>query len=101
MPSYALSYYGEPQFTTPEESSREYASFETWLAALGDAVVNPGTPLGTPKIVRTSGVSDGGADHLTGFSIVNAESMDAAVEMAQSCPFLKVGKIEVAEVMSM
>ncbi len=79
------------------------AKWKAWVGGLGDAVVNPGTPLGKPKIVSSSGVSDdGGSNPLTGFSIVKADSMDAALEMAKECPFLEVGgTIEVAEVMEM
>ena len=37
----------------------------------------------------------------TGFSIVKADSMDAALAMAKGCRFLAIGTIEVAEVMEM
>ncbi len=67
---------------------------------LGDALVNPGTPLGVTKVVSSDGVIDGErSGRLTGYSIVQADSMDAAVEMAKSCPHLEHGTIEVAEVM--
>lgn len=36
-----------------------------------------------------------------GFSIVEAESMEAAVVMAQGCPHLDIGTIEIAEAMDM
>ncbi len=78
------------------------ARWQAWLGDLGDAVVNPGTPLGKSRIVSSDGVSDdGGPNPLTGFSIVEADSMDAALEMAKACPFLDIGTIEVAEVMEM
>ena len=41
---------------------------------------------------------DGGSNFLSGFSIVKADSMDAALEMAKGCPHLEHGTIEVAEV---
>ena len=44
---------------------------------------------------------DGESEALTGFSIVEAESMDAALDMAKNCPFLEMGTLEVAEVMNM
>ena len=41
---------------------------------------------------------DGGSNPLSGFSIVKADNMDAALEMAKECPHLEHGTIEVAEV---
>ena len=73
-----------------------------WVGGIGDALVNPGTPLGKPKSVSSGGVSDDSeSNRLTGFSIVRADSMDAALEMARGCPFLEVGTVDVAEVMEM
>jgi len=79
------------------------AKWKAWVEGLGDAVVNPGTPLGMSKTVSSSGVTDdGGPNPLSGFSMVKADSMDAALEMAKACPFLETGgTLEVAEVMEM
>ena len=103
MASYALFYYaGENMPKSPEEGAEHKEKFMAWLSGLGDAVVNPGTPLGKTKTVSSSGVSDNGQSNpLTGFSIVKAESMDSALEMAKGCPFLDFGTIEVSEVMEM
>ncbi len=79
------------------------AKWKAWIGGLGDAVVNPGTPLGKSKTVSSAGVSDdGGSNPMSGFSIVKADSMDAALEMAKECPLLEIGgTLEVAEVMEM
>ncbi len=103
MPNYVLAYHGGKTPESPEEGAKQMAKWKAWLGGLGDAVVNPGTPLGKPKTVSSSGVSDdGGSDPLLGFSILKADSMDAALEMAKACPTLEIGgTIEVAEVMEM
>ncbi len=76
------------------------AKFEAWVGDLGDAVVNPGHPLGQSKTVSSSGVSaDGGSNSLVGFSIVKVNSMDAALEMAKGHPHLEIGTVEVVEMM--
>lgn len=85
----------------PEERAEGMARFMAWATDLGDALVNPGTPLGTSKIVSSDGVSDDGGANLMGFSIVKADSMDAALEMAKRCPHLEIGTVEVAEMMKM
>ncbi len=102
MSNYIIAYHGGKKPETPEEGAKGMAKWQAWIDGLGDAVVNPGTPLGKSKIVSSGGVSDGGGSNsLTGFSIVKADSMDAALEMAKACPFLELGTLEVAEVMEM
>ena len=102
MANYIFAYYGEPTFASPEEGEQHKAKWQAWVKDLGDAWVNPGTPLGRPKTVSASGVSDdNGAHRLTGFAIVKADSMDAALVLAKGCPFLEHGTIDVAETMDM
>jgi len=103
MSEYVLAYYNggnEPE--SPEEGAKGMAKWQAWLVGLGDAVSNPGTPFGPSKIVGPTGISDADeATRLTGFTMVKADGIDAAVEMAKSCPFLDFGTIQVAEVMDM
>ena len=103
MSNYIIAYHGGKKPETPEEGAKHMAKWKAWVGGLGDAVVNPGTPLGKSKMVSSGGVSDdGGPNALTGYSIVKADSMDAALEMAKKCPFLDFGgTLEVAEVMEM
>ena len=54
------------------------------------------------KTVTSSGVVDnGGANPLSGFSILKADDIAGAVELAKGCPILPEGTIEVAEIMEM
>ena|SRR5258706_14518402 len=102
MSNYVFAYYGEPKVANSEEGAKYQDKWRAWAGGLGDALVNPGTPMGMPKKVSSRGVSEnGGSNRLTGFSIVNADSMDAALEMAKRCPHLEHGTIDVAEAMDM
>ncbi len=103
MSNYVFAYHGGKKPESPEEGAKHMAKWKAWVGGLGDAVVNPGTPLGKSKTVSSGGVSDdGGPNPLLGFSIVKADSMDAALEMAKGCPLLELGgTLEVAEVMEM
>ena len=103
MPNYIIAYRGGKKPETPEAGARHMAKWKAWVAGLGDAAVNPGTPLGKSRIVSSSGVSDdGGPDPMSGFTVVKADSMDAALEMAKRCPYLEMdGRLEVAEMMEM
>ena len=102
MPNYIIAYHGGTKPESPEEGAKHIERWKAWLGDLGDAVVNPGTPLGKSMNVSSDGVSDGsGPNSLTGFSIVTADDMDGALDMAKACPFLEMGTLEVAEVMEM
>ena len=100
MANFIFAYHGGKKPETPEESAQIMAQWNTWLDSLGDAVINPGTPVGGSKIVSAGGIAGhGGANPLSGFSIISATDMDAALAIAQSCPHVDYGTIEVAEMM--
>ena len=58
--------------------------------------------MGAAKTVGPGGVTEGGSCGLTGYSIVSADSLDAAVELATGCPVVGIGgAVDVYEVISM
>lgn len=67
---------------TPEEAQLGMQAWIDWSAELGDALLDPGKPLGNTKTVTMSGTTDGGTD-VIGMSILQAESLDAALAMVQ------------------
>jgi hypothetical protein len=102
MASYIFAYHGGKPPQNPEEGAKFMARWRAWASDLGGAMTNPGTVLGKSKTVGEGGVSDnGGSNPLSGFSIVTADSMEAALEMARQCPHVEHGTIEVAEVRQM
>ena len=103
MSNYIIAYHGGRKPASPEEGASQMAKWKQWVADLGDAAVNPGQPLVNTRIVSSEGVSDdGGANPMSGYSIVAADSMEAALVIARACPFLETGgTLEVAELMSM
>lgn len=103
MSNYIIAYHGGKEPESPEEGAKHMTKWKAWVGDLGDAAVNPGTPLGKSRIVSSAGVSDdGGSNPMSGFSVVKADSMDAAIEMAKGCPFLDTGgTLEVAEMKEM
>jgi hypothetical protein len=103
VPNYIIAYHGGTKPESPEQGAEQMAKWETWVEGLGEAVVNPGTPLMKTRIVSSTGVSDdGGPNSVSGFSVVQADNMEAALEMAKACPFLDTGgTLEVAEMVEM
>ena len=102
MPKFVFAYHGGKAPESPEEGAKVMAAWEAWMNGLGEAIVDPGNPVGMSKTVTASGVEDnGGSNPLSGYTLVNADSIEAACEMAKGCPILVDGTIEVAETMEM
>lgn len=103
MPKYLLAYHGTPQFDSPEDGKQHMEKWREWSQGLGEAVIDPGSPLGKSITVSKDGIAnDGGSNPLAGTTTVEAETIEAAADMAKSCPHvLAGGSIEVAQIMSM
>ncbi len=93
MASYVFAYSGGNGVAEDEaERNAQWARWERWFEQLGSAVVDGGAATGAAKTVGPRGsVSDGGSRGLSGYSIVTAESLDSAVELARGCPVLEIG----------
>jgi hypothetical protein len=102
MPQFFVSYHGGRPFKTDAEAKANQARWTAWMNGLGGAVVNFGTPLAPGKAVSAAGVADDNPDErLTGYSIVDASGLEAALAMVKDCPFLEIGTVKVAELRSM
>jgi hypothetical protein len=89
---------------TPEQMQQHMQKWHTWISeALQQGwMVDPGDALGregrmvTAKQVVTDGPFVESKEIVGGFSIVQADTIDAAAELAKGCPGLLVGgKVEV------
>ena len=49
MAEFILAYHGGTQPESKEAGAAQMARWRAWLEELGDAVINPGTPLGGSK----------------------------------------------------
>ena len=94
MANFVLLYTGGGMAETPAEREASLQAWGAWFGKIGSALVDGGNPF-TPvaKTISKGGkVSDGPAGTLaSGYSIVKADSLDAAVEMAKGCPILNDG----------
>ena len=103
MPNYLLAYHGG---SIPEGEEAQAASLEAWndwMEAVGEQLLDGGNPVGQSKTVSADGkASDTEGDRVTGYSIVEADDIEAAVEIARGCPILADGgSVEVAELVDM
>lgn len=91
MARYMLLYKGaatDMSAMAPEAVEEEMGRWMAWYGGLGEAVIDMGAPFGTGGSVVDDG-SEGTASELTGFSIVEAESLDAAKAMTSGHPYLR------------
>ena len=104
MPDYMLAYHGGKTPETPEEGERAMAAWGAWYEMLGDRVVNPGNPVGKSWTVDAKGAREGGgADPLSGYTILRAASIEEACALAAQNPMVVdgSGSAEVAEIIEM
>ena len=104
MANYVLAYKGgDPPPASEEEGAKVMQAWMAWFDNVGQAVVDGGNPFGPAMAVNPDGsVSDGAPSGLTGYSIVSADSLTAAVELAKDCPHLASnGTVEVYEIFPM
>ena len=103
MPNFMLAYYGGNEPSSQEEGMAQMEKWSAWVKGLGDTIVNPGTPLPVSKIVTSDSVEDDtDPNSMKGFAVVKAQSMEVAVQIAQSDPFLENGgTIRVSQMMEM
>ena len=102
--NYLLVYHGGQMPETPEEGAKVLAAWNDWFGTLGDAIVDGGNPVGQVKTIGNNGtVSNGALNPASGYSIIKADSLDAAVALAKGSPILNGGRgsIEVAETTAM
>ena len=99
MTKFVFAYHGT---TRPKDGAQFMMRWKAWVKGLGGALVSPGLPLGQAKTISKGGVTDGGGSNpLAGFSIIEAESLEAALALASDSPHLEIGTIEVAEALDM
>lgn len=99
MAKYLLVYHGGEMAETDAERSEQFAAWGKWFGDLGPAIVDGGNPVARTSTIDGTGVHDGSSSNpATGYSVLEAATMEAAVQMAKGCPVLQSGgTIEVCE----
>jgi len=102
MTSYLVTYHGGGMPETEEGRQQATADFGAWVGKVGDALTDPGAPLGAAMTVSTDGFHPGAADGpATGYSVLRKEDMESAVSLVRDHPFVgRGGSLTVAEAVS-
>ena len=94
MAKYVLLYSGGGMAASPEEQQKTLQAWGAWFGKLGKSVVDAGNPFSdkTKSIASNGSVKEGAqGQRASGYSIVEAGSIDAAAELAKGCPVLSSG----------
>jgi len=103
MPQYVITYLGGGKPSSPEEGEQNMSKYRDWLSSLGESAISPANPLkGTSTISSDGTVTAGSKTSMSGFTIIEVDTMGAALSIAKACPFLDIGgSLEVSELMQM
>ncbi len=103
MTQYIITYLGGNQPSTAEDAKQHFAKYKDWLSALGDSVVSPANPFKNTHTINPDGVvTSVSLTSMSGYTIIQSDSMDNALEIAKACPFLEIGgSLEVSELIQM
>ena len=85
MKKFIFLYYGYK-----EPTADIHEAWSQWFASIGDKLIDGGNPFGVGRDVNHAGTTDLPHDEnaITGYSIINADSLDEAEKIASTCPFM-------------
>ena len=104
MPKYLFVYHAGGVPETPEAGEAAMAAWGVWYEGMGAATVDPGAPVGQSHTVSADGhVENGGANPVSGYTIITAESYEEACAHAAKNPLVLdgSGSVEGAEMIQM
>jgi hypothetical protein len=91
---YLLVYYGGSMPETPAAQARVMKQWTSWFTKLGPAIVDGGNPFsGAVNKIKPDGTvaKVPAGQRASGYSILEAPSLEAATKMAKGCPVIKGG----------
>jgi hypothetical protein len=99
MPNYLLIYHGGNEPSSSEDGQAVMQAWMDWMGGLGAALVDGGNPITRGWTVSSDGTEETqGSNPATGYSVITADSLQAALELSTGCPHLKAGgTIELCE----
>ena len=104
MAKYLFVFHGGSKPESKAEQARVMDAWGKWMSAMGSAIVDGGSPVGKSSTVNSDGsVSDnGGPNPTSGYTLIEAASLQDAHAHAKRCPILASGgSVEVAESIDM
>jgi hypothetical protein len=109
MSNFLLSFHGGAPGATEEERDASQERWGAWFVQIEESIVDAGdgvAPLAfiSPNgdVMRDAPSGDDASKAVTGYTVITADDLDAALEIAKACPILKDGgSIEVGEILGL
>ena len=102
MSKFVFVYSGGSMALTPEEQEASMQEWGNWFGTLGAAITDPGNPFGASSAVSADGSVGTGKLGASGYTVITADSLDAATAAAKGCPVLATGgAVDVYEALEM
>ncbi len=92
--NYVMLYTGGRMPESEVEQAEILKAWEAWYGRIGNALVDAGNPFASrSKSITSDGMVIESRDDCihSGYTIIQADSLEAAVSMAKTCPILKDG----------
>ena len=94
MANFLLTYHGGGGMPeTKEEQDQVLEAWNGWFGTLGDALVDGGNPISQARAVSPDGSVMDATSAPSGYTIIKADGIDAAVALAKGCPVLAGGAV--------
>jgi hypothetical protein len=109
MSSYLLSFHGGAAGATDEERQASMARWGAWFQEIAESIVDAGDGAAPQAwigkdgaVMRGAPQGDAAASAVTGYTVITADDLDAAIEIAKTCPVLQDGGgVELGELLGL
>lgn len=95
MANFLLTFHGGSMPESKEEQDQVMAAWTGWFGSLGDALVDGGNPISQARAISPDGSVMDATSAPSGYSIIKASDIDAAVALSKGCPVLAGGAVVV------
>ncbi|HEY6571119.1 MAG TPA: hypothetical protein VIZ22_12560 [Candidatus Limnocylindrales bacterium] len=95
MANFLLTFHGGSMPESKEEQDQVMAAWTGWFGSLGDALVDGGNPISQARAISPDGSVMDATSAPSGYSIIKATDIDAAVALSKGCPVLAGGAVVV------
>jgi YCII-related domain-containing protein len=89
MSRFLVTYHGSGMPDDPELMEQAKQAFMSWVSEAGSAIVDPGAPV--MMVTQVSSGSTADAAQIGGYSIIEADDVDAATSVLSSHPYVARG----------
>lgn len=99
MANFLLLYHGDSGMPQDEaEKQRVLAAWNDWMSKVDGDLVDAGNPTSNVQTLKQSGAEAFVGDRVSGYSIIQADDLDHALEIAKTVPIIvEGGSVDVYE----